>query len=634
MILKFHRQHRSIKNLLEIELPSFSVVYGQNGSGKSHFLEAISLGSIRADILQYNHEGRPLLLSKINSNFRAEDGEYDNGMGITQHPELRQIPMGVGLPSDQYLVKISKEIEIITGSIVSPDPVSIQRNILNLKAQEKDIKSIYNIIDEFNNESKKFPGNDHKNNIAERFDIEPIFLTEWHLHRAGSGSFGNPFSLNIASAFGSYRDAILENRLQKLADIEDGTNIALNDDKFRETMGHPPWDTINTLFDDAEFGYRFDKPTIKFEKLRPILRKNNGGEQLILSDLSDGERSILSFLFAAISPDKRKPMSFPKLLLMDEVDASMHPQNIARLIRVIESALVEQHQVSCILVTHSPVTVAMATKAGIFRMAGEGIQVSDRATAVRELTLGIPTVSLNPSGSMVVFVESESDAFIHSNILSLIKTRINLSHEIVFTSPGLKTSQGQSFGTGCDIVINTVKTLRNNGNFQVGGLLDWDTHRTTEGGISVLAAGTHYAIENILLDPLLIGLLLMRCSPKNIAASGVELSIRELLNDPAACQKLADFVHLTIHGEASSDKTHVEYLGGFTISHSKNHLLMRGHDLADLIREKIPPLKAYPKDELLMMAVVNEIFREYWEFTPFSIATSYMQLSASIDSDL
>lgn len=50
MNLKFSNPHRSIENPFEISFPDFTVITGENGSGKTHFLEAINLHFISTNI--------------------------------------------------------------------------------------------------------------------------------------------------------------------------------------------------------------------------------------------------------------------------------------------------------------------------------------------------------------------------------------------------------------------------------------------------------------------------------------------------------------------------------------------------------------------------------------------------------
>jgi hypothetical protein len=49
MKLTFQAAHISIKAFPTIELPPFTVLTGLNGAGKSHFLDALQTGHIRAD---------------------------------------------------------------------------------------------------------------------------------------------------------------------------------------------------------------------------------------------------------------------------------------------------------------------------------------------------------------------------------------------------------------------------------------------------------------------------------------------------------------------------------------------------------------------------------------------------------
>lgn len=54
--------------------------------------------------------------------------------------------------------------------------------------------------------------------------------------------------------------------------------------------------------------------------------------------------------------------AFPDILLLDELDASLHPSMIKNMIGVIEDIFLEQG-IKVILVTHSPSTIALTFSA-------------------------------------------------------------------------------------------------------------------------------------------------------------------------------------------------------------------------------------------------------------------------------
>ncbi|WP_426092474.1 hypothetical protein [Flavobacterium sp. DSR3-2] len=55
-----------------------------------------------------------------------------------------------------------------------------------------------------------------------------------------------------------------------------------------------------------------------------------------------------------------------------------------------------------------------------------------------------------------------------------------------------------------------METLRKAGNKFVSEIIDWDTTNISNQDVKVLGNGNRYRIENYILDPLLIGALLLR----------------------------------------------------------------------------------------------------------------------------
>ena len=58
---------------------------------------------------------------------------------------------------------------------------------------------------------------------------------------------------------------------------------------------------------------------------------------------------------------------FPQVLLLDEVDASLHPSMMQNMLNVIEKVFLE-NGVKVILVTHSPTTIALAPEESVYVM--------------------------------------------------------------------------------------------------------------------------------------------------------------------------------------------------------------------------------------------------------------------------
>ncbi len=82
MKIKFKEKYLSIEQFNEIELPDFTILTGINGSGKSHFLQAIEQAKVEienietSDIVHFNYE-----------NFRLENEGKFNAYQFTTEKE-------------------------------------------------------------------------------------------------------------------------------------------------------------------------------------------------------------------------------------------------------------------------------------------------------------------------------------------------------------------------------------------------------------------------------------------------------------------------------------------------------------------------------------------------------------------
>ncbi len=83
------------------------------------------------------------------------------------------------------------------------------------------------------------------------------------------------------------------------------------------------------------------------------------------SELSSWEK-VLNLLTLALY-NSQFDIEFPKVLLMDEPDASLHPTMSKQFLEVIQKVFVEEKGVKVIITTHSPSTVALASEENLFQ---------------------------------------------------------------------------------------------------------------------------------------------------------------------------------------------------------------------------------------------------------------------------
>ncbi len=131
------------------------------------------------------------------------------------------------------------------------------------------------------------------------------------------------------------------------------------------TLSTPPWVDLNNLFKELKLDYRFKEnyELNGFEineqpQLYPLTEDGviNEGTPRQLSDLSDGEKAIISFAFASLSGVQKEEK---KILLLDEYDATLNPSLIEMFFKILDKYFISKG-IPVILATHSTATIALA----------------------------------------------------------------------------------------------------------------------------------------------------------------------------------------------------------------------------------------------------------------------------------
>jgi ABC-type glutathione transport system ATPase component len=102
----------------------------------------------------------------------------------------------------------------------------------------------------------------------------------------------------------------------------------------------------------------------------------------------------------------------PKLLLLDEIDAPLHPSMARTILDIIIKTLLGVYGIEVLATTHSPSTVALAPEDALYAMreGQPGLTKVTKDEALSILTVGVPTLSISYDGRRQVFVESPIDA--------------------------------------------------------------------------------------------------------------------------------------------------------------------------------------------------------------------------------
>ncbi len=446
------------------------------------------------------------------------------------------------------------------------------------------------------------------------------------------------FQQSFAQLFMSYFELQKQNRLRKMDEAEGRTPSmpSVTDEEFLDRYGQEPWVFVNQILAEARLDFEIDYPVdYSLTKFTPQLRKTTSGVELQFSELSSGERILMSFAFCLYySLDTRQITQRPKLLLLDEIDAPLHPSMSRRLVDIIQKSLVDEQGVNVILATHSPSTVAVAPEEAVYvmRLNEPGLHKVGKRQAIAVLTSEIPTLSIDFSGRRQVFVESQYDAERYEKLYRYLSPLIASERSLAFIAVGQKWKGGEQ-GGGCDNVRRIVGELVASGNDSVFGLVDWDLINEGEDRIVVMAENDRYAIENCLLDPLLVGALAVRTDREWAKRIGLapDKEYPDLKNlTDMECQEIIDAVERRVLGLADGDTFKesriVEYVGGNVAQVSASYLTMQGHKLEERVKQGLPILRRYHNQGQLLMTLIDPVIVDLSTLAPADIIQAFQKI--------
>lgn len=563
----------------EFELPDFSVLTGKNGSGKTHLLEAIASQAFSEVTID----------GKVVKNIRyIKFNELNPAIKETCDPKT----------ITQFIKKVWTDFENIKNRIPNAPLTQMLQNM----GDDKSRTFIQKVCEATGIEPKSLTEDD----LCDNFDIS--FM--------GQNDF---FTAQFALIFKNYHRIWEENNMAKYyksKGIQSSTKI-LEEDEFLKIHGNPPWDFVNKVLEETKIPYTVNNPigTRIDSNFIFKLKDNELGFEINSQDLSTGEKVLMSLALAIYNTggDFRKP----DLLLIDEPDAALHPSMSKVMVDVLHKNIVEENKIPVIITTHSPTTVISAEGISIFQIL-RGNSIPEKIPtqkAVELLSSDVPFLKISNDKRRQVFVESKYDVQYYellTNILSRIET---LPSEPIYIPA--RTSSGSN----CTDVIEIVKNLYFNGNDQIYGIIDWDLTNLSDEKIIVLGTNERYAIENYILDPLIMGLLFIRERKVKVEDFGslsfAKYSDVHLMNENDA-QIIINKILSDLNLLTNNTIIYNSY-NGWNLEISEEFSKHQGHDLEILYKAKFPFLNIYQREESLKKDVIEKVINDYPQYTPISI---------------
>lgn len=455
-------KYKSIENLVWENVPPFAVITGLNGSGKTQLLEVLAYKLAGVTLHGKNLSG--LQLAITGDSFGPESVAY-----LPSRWEFTPAAH-VGIPQMQQ-ARDQLWNEVYQNSFNSSDFRAVTRRARILKL------------------------------LGERATNLELFKKRLPDDYA--------FMLEDGDVVAGLAHVLVAYRLRVAEALERGQSK----DEIRKLLGPAPWEVLNEAFQAAGFPYEvvspIGTPIAGIYELK--LQSKLTGDRIPPGDLSSGEKMLLVLVLWLYNSQHHG--RFPKLLLLDEPDANLHPSMTRQFLNVVKEVLVAKYGVRVIMTTHSPSTVALAPEGSVFEMSRDSPRIQQSrsvAETIGLLTAGLVVVS---PGSRFVLVEDEIDAGFYETIRQLLSDfgpsrdprAIRPAPSLIFV-PASRGASADKVGGGSSVVTGWVNKFDIPPLSEViRGIIDRDNGNSPTPRIEVI--GRH-SIENYLLDPLVVFCLL------------------------------------------------------------------------------------------------------------------------------
>ncbi len=403
MKIKFKEKYLSIDQFNDVELPDFTILTGVNGSGKSHLLQAIEQAKIevedigKSDIVHFNYETFRLENEgRFNAyQFTTEKDaawnifeQYVKNSSTSWKNELGEDYIKiVKLATDKYknIWDLHKKDFSDNNFAAYEKLLRYKQNFRNLFRDNNNLKNnqqakaLFVLIKQLSYSIDEITRQDF-NDLYKPFDFKNDFLP-----------------LQLGKVIWNYYVKFNQNQSNELQNSKYRKNYpVLGKEDFIRKYGEKPWDVVNKIleaFDSLDYRINSPEGTDPYDNYQlKLAHTKREGLEVDFDALSSGERVLMALVASVYKTSTDK--HFPSLLLLDEVDTSLHPSMMQNLLDVINDIFLSRG-VKVILVTHSPTTIALASDDSIYVMNKEGrdrIVKTDKNKALSILTEGFATL--------------------------------------------------------------------------------------------------------------------------------------------------------------------------------------------------------------------------------------------------
>lgn len=403
--LIFVNNYKSIQSFEPVELDNFSIFTGKNGSGKTHLLEAIKSGQTTLNSFQPNEIVY----------FDFETFKTDN-TPLKQPQNRSQILQQMYIESKQRISNISKSYSstITDNELEKLKKVfeDTRKSLFYLDVKDVSDSDLWEKINQYQIYCKHI----FSSGQVTPDDISIIKKSRNFINQISDDEYTNSFldlhvkdnfiPIQLGMLFYDYQLKLYNetNRVMKQSDEDttkgDIVNIATA--KCNSVFdGMPPWEMINeilSIYSDMDHEviepqeFDLSKYNVNQNNFPVVIKDKFSGRDIVFTDLSSGEKILFALTLCIFR--ERLESSLPKVLLLDEIDATLHPSMIKNLLKVIDKVFVKKG-IKVILATHSPSTIALCETDSIFvvnRKEDQLIERTSKKEAMFALTQGYASI--------------------------------------------------------------------------------------------------------------------------------------------------------------------------------------------------------------------------------------------------
>ena len=433
MHIELKHPYLSIKKMNGFALPDFSVLIGRNGVGKTQLLDAIAQGFVtvsgipRSRIEKYD----------INSFQPPNGGSANWGGSMFAESTAQRFFAQKSAPtlaeiSGNIFQNILNDFQLGDSTDERRDfEATLRKEIQNVPdfdvfrtIKGNDAVSAYSqkIMSEVINPFRSGRGNNRTSSDSQKVSCEYDSAVLLSLAMKLNGKLPHELTREDVLQAAYYEGGTIANKVSQIftrykveqfawAYTQGSAGKGIIQDLMAEYLRQnpPPWvilrnglDRMREGSDDPQlFDFEFSDPQddhIIFMDHSQYLfeatfRNRSTGESYSVGTLSSGEKILMSLCLASFNQTMGGRL--PNLVLLDELDAVLHPSMISALIAGLKYLFVN-NGTPIVMATHSVTTVSLLEEGEIFRVARNGgevdVQPVPKGHAVHELSEGLATI--------------------------------------------------------------------------------------------------------------------------------------------------------------------------------------------------------------------------------------------------